>query len=315
MKIIAKHQGHILAAVVVLLICLSLLDSRWARFFSQPPRQIVTLIISPLTRPLHALGSWVRGRDEPELDYGTDIAQLTHLLKQAQAQNANLKMRLDEAQHTIGTLTRMKGYLRFGGARLLPARVTQSTTDPAHPTLTIDRGERDGLYPGLVVASEFNLVGRITHVGHAHCTVALVMTPKHHVQVIIMPKLAGAMNMPGTETKVMAKVSKDGKLLEAVVPASSMIKPGYLTRLLPPEGNLNQGASGAVGAWPREAWGLVVGQVSKVLPDPTDPISRKLVEIRPLHWPYHLTEVVVVAPRSGHGQVSASAADAQGGSY
>jgi cell shape-determining protein MreC len=307
MNITPVQQNRIVAAMILLLLGSSLLHSRWARLISQPPRYLLTMLVSPLTRPLHALGSALRSQKEAPPEFGSDVIKLTHLLKAAQAQSANLKIQLHEAQDTISTLTRMKGYMSFDGTSLLPARVTQSTADPTHPTLTIDIGQRDGVHPGFVVASEFNLVGRVTFVGNRQATVSLLMKPRRHLQVAIMPKLAGAVKLPGQETNVMARVSENGTLLTAVVPATSQIRPGYLTRLLPSRpGQMAQAGSGNAteASWPREAWGLVVGRVTKVVPDPNDPISRKQIEIRPLNWHPHLTEVVVIAPQAPKQQFS-----------
>lgn len=312
MKLSPTQQNRIVVLVVLLLLGSSLLSSRWARTLSQPPRYVVAMLVSPLTRPLHALGSAVRSREQDPPAFGSDVGKLTFMLKEAQAQRANLRIQLHEAQDTIATLTRMKGYLSFAGTRLLPARVTQSAANPAHPTLMIDKGQRDGIYPGFVVASEFNLVGRITYVGNSHATVALLMKPKRYLQVAIMANLAGTVKMPGQETKVMAQVSDNGTLLTAVVPAVSQIRPGYITRLLPSSRSGQMGQTALTEAsWPREAWGLVVGRVTKVVPDPDDPISRKRIEIRPLNWHPHLTEVVVIARENPKQQLSANRAERQ----
>lgn len=290
----STQQNRIILALSISLVGLCLLPSHWAKSISDPPRHVLSILVNPLTRPLHALGSSVRGRGEQQVEFSSKTSQLNALLHQAQARISNLQIRLDQAHTTIETLTRLKGYMRFDGASLIPARVTRSWADPAHPTLTLDKGQRDGLYPGQVVATGFNLVGRLTDVGHAHATVSLLMSPGRHVQVLILPKLGQTTEAPHGQVKVMAEVDKDGTSLTAIVPLDQKVSKGYLTRLLPSQGRNDTHAASS--PWPHEAWGLLVGQVVSVKPLPEDPTSRSLVVIRPLQSPRHLTQVVVIRP-------------------
>jgi hypothetical protein len=178
--------------------------------------------------------------------------------------------------------------IEMTGVRLQSARVTAWSGRQHIPTLAINRGERHGVLVGHVVASGFNLVGKVVDTAPLNATVQLITAPGR--------PLAGRFVAPAMDADAPPDASAGAELepqtrggrrvFEAVVPVSSLVEVGYLAHL-------------SDESWAPEARGFVIGKVVKVEPYAEDPTLRKLVTVEPVESLPHVSQVVVLVPTAG----------------
>jgi hypothetical protein len=215
---------------------------------------------------------------------GDDPRVLADLLAREKAYRQKLEQQLAEARQVLTDSAELRGHLAASGATFIAARVTRWSPSLSNPTLSIDRGLRDGVAQGMVVAHKAYLVGRVTHATATHATVSLILAPGTPLAVTLVPPLAA----PGElhpRWVVTIEATRDGGAFEAVANARDAPAVGYLAHLHRSDPN-----------WTQEAWGLLLGQITSVAPDPDDPTARVRLIISPLLDPRRLNRVTVIAP-------------------
>lgn len=270
--------------VVVVLLLTSLLAVRWSAAVTHLPRALVMSVLGRLTQPLHKLSSTVRSRPDADLAMG-DAARLLENLQAERAYNERLRQQLAEAREMIRDLSQIRGQMRMVAVTPLAAKVTGWSGDPRRPTLTLDVGQRQKIDVGMVVASGFNLVGRVTGVTPSTATVTLITAPRSNMNLLLVPRLPGDPDQVRPELLVAAEANARGDALEATVASTAQVEPGFVAHVHRSDP-----------AWPAEAWGLVAGRVTSVKPYPDDPTARHLITIEPIRSLRHLTQVYVVQP-------------------
>jgi rod shape-determining protein MreC len=113
--------------------------------------------------------------------------------RQVKEENARLRQELDAAQ---GDLVRGADAARerqlllalqrldfAGDLRGVTARVVSNSPSNFQVTVTVDRGSKDGVAPGMPVVTEAGLVGRIVEVSSSSSTVLLIIDPASNVGV------------------------------------------------------------------------------------------------------------------------------------
>ena len=120
--------------------------------------------------------------------------------KRLRSENAELLASLLEAQRKSGELEeqlrKVSAYREAGLAdcqRVLPASVVLAEDASTwHGTVVIDKGTRDGVKPGMIVAEGPNVVGRVIEAGDGNSRVRLVTDPAFRMKAAAVKKGAGA---------------------------------------------------------------------------------------------------------------------------
>lgn len=280
------NSRRVLAGVVALLLASSFMSSTslWNRAIVNTPRRLLDAITNPVTQPMHALGSRLRGEGEDPIDLGNDPEVLTELLLIERSYNRRLEQQLVEARQVAADFQAIQGRLPQSGYAAVPARVTRWSPSVANPTLTIDKGERHGIRRGMVVAHKSYLVGRVTHTSYTNATVSLLNTPGATLAFLVLPRDARP-DQPHPEWTMPVEVDQDGEVFHAVLGANENLEIGYLAHVHRSDPN-----------WPEEAWGLIAGQLTAIEPYPDDPTSRQRLVFKPAVALRRLNRVTVITP-------------------
>lgn len=107
--------------------------------------------------------------------------------KFTQLQNhlANLQAQLNDARQKINTLAGMKNRFGLEGAKIVPAGVITASIDALNCEIIINRGQMDGLEPGMFVIADNSIIGRISNVSAKTAKVKLVTDPASKLPVTI----------------------------------------------------------------------------------------------------------------------------------
>ncbi|MCC7204432.1 MAG: rod shape-determining protein MreC [Phycisphaeraceae bacterium] len=286
------NQRRVMGLTVILLIITSQLPGTASAWLWSGLRHFKDVLWSPMSDPLNALSVSLRGGSAP-LPAGMDQRTLADLRYVRQ-----LEAELDDARQKVEQYERLAGMAKAGqvnlqGVRFLSARVTAWTGRPGVTALTINKGTRQGVEPGMIVTDGINLVGRVVDAGGATAYVSLITSLTAPLEVrIVPPTMAATRQWPGyvqfdpnrqifwTSVEIQQPVDV-GDLAHLAGDAST-------TGLSPPTG-------GTAGGWPPEAWGLIVGRVTRIERD-ADPLNFKRVIVEPMVNLAYLTRVVVLVP-------------------
>ncbi|MEK7467116.1 MAG: rod shape-determining protein MreC [Planctomycetota bacterium] len=134
---------------------------------------------------LRPLAEWRNGGEEVNRLRSENGELLAELLKQ--------QRKAGELEAQLRQVSAWRGDSIADSPRVLPASVILSE-DPStwHGTVMIDKGTRDGVKPGMVVAEGPNIVGRILEAGESTARVRLVTDPAFRMKVSAVKKGAGA---------------------------------------------------------------------------------------------------------------------------
>lgn len=155
-----------------------------------------------------------------------ELKQQLVRLKEAEAQNKILREQLNFSEDTEG--------------KLQAAAVVAYQPDSFRQFITINRGSKDGLKPGLAVIAEGTLVGKISEVSARTAKVFLVNNPDFKVNGLVQESRAS-----GT-----VRGQLGSGLMMDKVPQGEDIKPGYTVI-----------TSGLGGEFPK---GILIGRVESV---------------------------------------------------
>ncbi len=276
-------ERRALTLTIVALAIATFLPTESAHWLADPPRDLVNVVAAPLTTPLKTVGDSVRRTDDLPVELGDE-----EQLKWAKREIERLRQQLGEADKQIADLMRVRQRVRTAGHALRRATVTAWSPKPAAPTLTLNRGSNDGVAKGQVVASGFDLVGRVVDTSAGDSTVQLITTPTTPLSVEFVAAKLDARPAGAQSRCTLEPVTSGGEtVFHGRVVRDAPIRVGDLAHLADP-------------AWPAEAAGFVVGQVTSVDPDPADPTLRRLIVVTPNQSLTTIDEVIVVVP-TGEG--------------
>jgi len=260
---------------MVVLVVGSLLPASWARFLSSHPRHVLTAIAAPAQHLLKPLADRVRRPADLSVDLGNQEEY-----ERAKQQIVQLQHKLHEANLQIAELSQLRNELKLTGVGLVPATAVAWSGDTLHSTLTINRGTRHGLSPGLVAVRGFNLVGQLSDVSPTAATVRLVTASQTSLVVMIVPP--NDSHQP-RQLMTQLRAAPERNEFWASINTDDTIETGDLAYLMDD-------------GWPEASRGFVVGTVVQIDKDPDDPILRRRVVVAPIRSLAHLDHLTVIVP-------------------
>ncbi len=268
---------QVLLIAVVLLLISSMLPARWARVVSNQPRQLLRAAVAPADHILKPLGDKLRRPPDLPVDLGN-----REEYERAKQQVIELQYRLSQANQRLAELSQIRSQQQLTGVGLLPATVIAWSADRLNPTLTINRGTRHSLAPGMLAVRGFQLVGRILNAGPVTATIGLITAPDTHLVVKAMPP----QDQHQPRSLVVHLTAVTGKdIFWADTNAHDPIQIDDLAYLYDD-------------AWPTRARGFVVGKITDIKPHPDDPILRRRITVTPTRSLPHLDYVTLIVPTS-----------------
>ena len=270
---------RLLLGTVLLLIVSSLLNARIASWYTHAPYGVVAALLVPLQRPFTWISQKLRPHRRRSPDPG-DPEQLARQYLEAKAYNTRLWLQLQWAHEKIAQLKAIEHVQSVQGHKEVGADVIGVSRNPGNPTITIDCGERDGVYAGCAVVGSFSFVGRIVRAWPRRSMVQLIMSPQTQFQVAVMPPSAGKPPRH-FETRLIWNSSERG--FTAVVGRDRTVEVGDLAHL-------------ADIGYPPGAHGYVVGAVDKVEDYESNPLLFRKLTVHPTESLFHMKHVVVLVP-------------------
>lgn len=272
---------RLLALVVALLLISSMLSAPVADRVTRGPRSLVSAALNPVTGVLRALGRSIRGSEQPDTPWpGATDVELELELGRALRIIRQLEGELRRAQDQVAQLSQIRDQFGLQGVRLIDARVTAYNGSTIDPVITIDKGSSKGLRKGSVVASGFNLVGEVVRVGPVSADVKLITAANTNIIARLVTPIA---DVQPRILEAMLHRAKDGQYFVTEPGVDSPVQVGDLAHL-------------SSERWPPEAQGFVVGKVTVVDKDASNPFLAKRVIVEPMLPLAALRRVTVLVP-------------------
>lgn len=207
---------------------------------------------------------------------------------QLRAENLRLKARLVDFSETRQENERLRGLLAFGAElepRTVAARVIAVDATSWFSTVTVDRGDRDGVREGQAVMTTMGAVGRV------------VATAPHSARVLLIVDASSRISTLVERTRTRGVCRGNGEtLILDYVPLTDDVKEGDILV-----------TSGLGGGFPK---GLVVGTVKTVAQRGFDMFQT--IRIEPAVDFSRLEEVLVVVPAERAGEPQNAPAEMPG---
>ena len=277
------NQRRVFILLAVALGFASQVKPQVATMLSSPPRHAVEMLVGFASGPLKVIADSIRRPADQTLDRGNS-ANLARNYDELDRAYNNLLQEKAALERELDLLRRFRRIRRMETTDPVEAEVTAWAGGPRQ-TLTLDRGTRDGIRPGLAVLDwySFSLVGRVTDAGPMVSTVEMVTSPSCRVNVYFLPPSFTHLNY-APRIYQLNPVDRQGRF-SVVIKAqeAKFVQAGYVAYL--------DDAS-----WPRNAAGAVVGKVTAVRPWPENPNLFYQVFVTPIHALPNLTQVVVLVP-------------------
>jgi rod shape-determining protein MreC len=194
--------------------------------------------LSPIQR---VLASAAGGVDAVTLR-GRDIQTLQQRLDELSAQKNNLEvenLKVHDLTHENETLRGLLDFARqrvdldLRGASLVGRSIAEEPGNLLR-TIKIDLGSRDGVSPGMPVANDRGLIGRVLRTGSTWCDVLLITDPSSAVQARVERSRASGVAVGSTTGElVMRFVPQDRDGQPNVVPGDIVFTSG-MSQAFPP---------------------------------------------------------------------------------
>lgn len=272
------HPRRTLVLLALAVLILACMPAETTQYLTGTPNRFVRMVLAPLSDGIRAAALWLRPQapdSRPMIESALLLAERDQAVRLYRQKEDELR----EAEERIEQLGRVRERVGTSSISLVDARVNGWLSGPSASVLRISRGTRDGVGPNMVVASGVNLVGRVgEQPGVLNADVRLITSPGTHLAVRIVPASLGEMTREALAT---LEVSPNQLEFTCVVPATNDVREGDLAYL-------------SDSTWPPEAGALVVGRVVEVVREPTDPLLRHRVTVRPVLELNKLSRVIVV---------------------
>lgn len=281
MKRKAPTPSQFLGLLALLLLAASQTTTSCAARFVTPAHNLVVSLTSPVAGPLKAIGGKFRTAPDGEVDLGSR-AQLERQLLRERAYNEQLRQHVQQLGAKLNQLAAVRRHRDLPDVRLFDADVTWTEGSDAR-ALRINAGSRDGLVPALVVTDGINLVGRVASVEERFAMVRPITRAPSHLAAT----LRAADAEPDARGAIVQLTldEKTGNRFLGRADAADNIAVGDLAHLDDRK-------------WPSVAQGFLIGRVTAVHNDETDPLLRRIIVVEPLRNIAALRHVVVLLPGS-----------------
>lgn len=269
--------------MVVVLLITSILPGRylgWADWFSGQARVVMAPIIHPITLAINAIVP-------VESASGFGSVRERELLGEID----RLHVRLFQAEERSIELEALADQLARGAALQPDIPVTQlqrPRIGQSGEFLIIRPGSNEGIYPSVVVtARSVQIIGRVESVD-ARTSLVLPITSKNAqaiAGVVILDEFGGRRATCNLEP--VGDGTLKGQVSPPIDGRADELQIGQTVRLLDE-------------SWPRHAQMLVIGEIERIEPSPTQPL-RRLITVRPRLDLRRVSEVIVRLQASGSG--------------
>jgi rod shape-determining protein MreC len=234
----------ILALFVVLAI---VLITVWFREGDDGPLHRIRIGVHTAVTPISAAGETITRPVRGLLDWAGDLGVSRSQLEQLRDQNAALRARVAELEEARLENERLRGLLditQAGDLEALGANVIGRPINSWEGVITIDRGSRDGVAPGMPVVGADGLLGQTIDVGPVSSRVRLISDQRSSVSAFVQRSRAEG----------IVQGSIDGRITLQFVSIETTLQAGDVVI-----------TSGMGGVYPK---GLVVGEIVDVRTDP-----------------------------------------------
>ncbi|MEM8736922.1 MAG: rod shape-determining protein MreC [Planctomycetota bacterium] len=273
-------SSRVLVAVASALAVNSQLPTRWGSMLGHVLKPTVDFAVLPVRTPVYRLAVDLGGNDQPT---GRDDPPATP--EQLRDRYDAALVRIDQQQQRIAELVRTLELLQ--GVREieqpdttpLSAKVTATTDAGPRVVLTLNRGTRDRVAPGMTVVFKSSVVGRVIEpVGPSSADVELITAHRAGLQVRVR---RGPDSIP--YDNIRAQRGDDGRTFTADVARDLRIRPGADVLL-------------ADAVHYPDARGRLLGVVENIVDYEPDPHLLQRLIIRPAVDLRALREVAVLRP-------------------
>lgn len=252
----------------------------WTRWFSKQAWVVVAPITQPITMAVNAVF--------PERDrVGIGSEREQELLDEIE----RLRLRLYQAEQRAVELSTLADQLARGAAVQPEVEVVQLPRPRIGETgdlLVIRAGTGEGLHAGTVVTAQaVQVIGRVSD-ADARTSRVMPITARS------APRVSGVVVLDeavGRRASCLLEPVGDGTLRGEVSPPddgrADELAIGQTVRLLDEQ-------------WPRHAQMLVIGEIERIEPSPTQPL-RRLITVKPRVDPRRVREVIVRLPGGAGG--------------
>ncbi len=244
----------------------------WFREAETGPLHRLRAGVQTLTAPISAAGEFttrpVRGLVAWVTDLGVSRSQLDRL----RLQNVELRATVAELEEARLENERLKALLKIAKTSDLDsigARVIGRPANSWDGIITIDRGKRDGLAPGMPVIGPQGLLGQTVEVSRSSSKVRLITDQRSGVAAMVQR----------SRVEGVVRGSIDGRLTLDFVSVDTTVGPGDVVI-----------TSGMGGVFPK---GIVIGEVVDVVSNPG--ALQQTINVRPSEDPSRLEEVLVLS--------------------
>ena len=280
------HPHRALPAIVALLLVNSLLPATLARWTSAAPRRVIGTVTAAVSAPLHKLSVKVR---PPRHDEVISVAQAIAERDALQRLYWKALLDLDEAENLIEQLGRVRLSKLLEKLMFAPAAIASISFDPGHPTITINRGQLNGIEVGQVASSGNDLLGRIASSAPASATVDLITHPGALLDVRVA---AADTQTTSLEASMQLRYDADEGVFVGDICALRKggvrgIHVGDLALLADPR-------------WPSHARAYVVGRITRITQNEQNPQLQRRVIVKPRRDPAKLSHVLVAIGEASH---------------
>lgn len=271
-------------ALLALFVVVSIiLITMWFRESDTGPLHRLRIGVQTVAAPVSAAGEAVTRPVRGLFAWAGDLGVSRSQLEQLREQNSALRVRVAELEEARLENTRLRELLKLAQAadiEAVGAHVIGRPTNLWEGVITIDRGTRDGIEPGMPVLGADGLLGQTIDVGPVSSRVRLISDQRSSVSAFVQSNRAEG----------IVRGSIDGRLTLDFVSVETTLQAGDVVI-----------TSGMGGVYPK---GIIVGEISDVRAEPGR--LYQYVRVRPAAELEGIEEVLVL--------VGSPTTDLQGGS-
>ncbi|QDU33222.1 Cell shape-determining protein MreC [Poriferisphaera corsica] len=291
MSLKSHNSQRALVLVAVALLVSSMLPPSIAGKVTYVPQTMLSMALTPITAIFHGLSLSVRPQkklDVPNISsfdqLQAEYSEATFYIRRLEIENQQLRM---ENQLLRNAPSSNQG---AEGITLVKARTTSTSNDKINPSITISKGQNQGLSAGNVAIYAGNLIGVIHQISPLTAEVRLINSQSVQLPVIVSSHNESDAARLSKEYLLERNPDDNYQTFYASIEVEAPVQIGDWAHLSD-QRNIY---------WPSEAKGAIVGQVIEIIPDPNKPFLLNRMIIQPRIELSRLREVDIVIPQQGY---------------